>query len=396
MLSDLHAVDDRNRIRSGPSMNYALDGAPRALLETCKNAVIAEFPGGIDLVLVAGDMTDKATPTALEAVWNDLHWFAESLDAPLVATSGNHDYDSRAKDDPLPYKSLLGLNPSFPAGSRQDRNKYFAEHHAVFIRDKALVVTANSAAHHGYAHSGSPEHTHGRYSNVLPDLLEDSLNELGATAPLPSIRVFLTHHHLNQLPNFDDEERSFTIGNEAVLRKLLDYGSWLVVHGHKHRGWIQYASGGGDAPPLLSSSSFSADLGEGPFVEKVRHQFHVIEIPTTSDTLDEEFTGARGRVTSWTHSPIGWQLASASEDLPGKSGYGWKTSIRQLASRIKIWLESEISASYLELLQFEPRIQYLTFDDERRLIDALKRESPRMRFLISETGGIEELSMVEE
>ena len=243
VLSDLHAINDSSALRTTAAMNYAQVGGPRGLMNLCLTQIRSSVPEGIDLILVAGDMTDKANEGPLAEVWADLQWISSELEAPLVATSGNHDYDSRATQDPLPTKSLMGLDPPFPFGTEADRNKYFAEQHAIYIDDTIVVVTANSAAHHGYVVDGSPEHEHGRYSSMLPALLARSLE---AVPEGPTIRVFLTHHHMNQLPDFDFDERSASIGHEAVVRTLLQHGSWLVVHGHKHRGWLQYASGSGD------------------------------------------------------------------------------------------------------------------------------------------------------
>jgi hypothetical protein len=391
VISDPHAVNDDKDVRTTPSMNYANGSAPRGLLQMCIAAVTGHFDDGIDLVLVAGDMTNQAGSGALELIWEDLQWLANELDAPLIATSGNHDYDSRAQDDPLPYKSLLSLEPAFPFGDENVRNKYFAEHHAIYSTEKVLVVTANSAAHHGYAHEGSPEHLHGRYSDALPDLLERSLKKVG---DLPPIRIFLTHHHMNQLPSIDVEERSSSIGQEDVLRTLIDHGNWLVVHGHKHRGWIQYASGGGDAPPLLSASSFSADFEGGTFAEKVRHQFHVIELPTTSGAPLEGVPGSHGIVTSWTHSRIGWSVANAEDDLPGVSGFGWKAGVSDVAARITEKLAVETVMTGTELIAFEPRLEYLTFDDQRRLVERLENQSPKVRTILDDYGRFQEVSIV--
>lgn len=373
-------------------MNYAVEGAPRALLNMCRSSILEKYEGGVDLMLLAGDITDHANSKSLAEVWADLHWLAEKLEVPLIATSGNHDYDSRATEDSLPYKSLLKLEPSFPFGDDAVRNKYFSEHHAVYVNDQVIVITANSSAHHGYAREGSPEHAHGRYSDALPDLLERTL---AAIEPKPRLKIFLTHHHLNQIPGMDVEERQSSIGHEDVLRKIAEHGSWLIVHGHKHHGWLQYASGTGDAPPLLSASSFSADLGGGSFAEKVRHQFHVVEFSSETASL-EEITGVWGRVTSWTHSAIGWSIASADDDMPGTTGFGWKTNIHSLALRLVEKVVEETVMSKDELLDYEPRLTYLTFEDLRRLREALSRINPLITLRLSALGDYEELVIQQE
>lgn len=362
------------------------------MLALCISAVRKKFSDGVDLVLVAGDMTDKADGGPLAEVWSDLHWLATELEAPLVATSGNHDYDSRGSQDPLPTKSLMSLEPPFPFGTEHDRNKYFAEHHAVFVDEHAVVVTANSAGHHGYVTNGSPEHEHGRYPSLLPKFLNRSLKSI---ADKPPVRIFLTHHHLNQLPTFDQEERSYSIGHEDVLRTLLKHGSWLVVHGHKHRGWIQYASGSGDSPPLVSASSFSADIGTGSFAKKVRHQFHVVEMSLDYKDL-EGVTGSRGTIHTWTHSDVGWRIARRKENLPGHSGFGWKVDVTALSRRVAETILREEVMSGDDLIASEPRFEFLTFDDQRRLRKRLLSHDPPIRCIFHSDGRIQEISLMRE
>lgn len=371
-------------------MNYALSAGPRGMLALTRDAVRRQFPDGIGLVLCAGDMTDKADGGPLTQVWDDLNWLANELSAPLVATSGNHDYDSRAAVDVLPFKSLQSLEPPFPFGTDADRDRYFSRQHAVFHNSDVVVVSANSAAHHGYSKDGEPEHNFGHYDDALAESIKKSLLEIG---DLPPVRVFLTHHHLNQLPDFDTEERSSSIGHENVIRCLGEYGDWLIVHGHKHRGWIQYASGSGDSPPLFSSSSYSADFGGGPFAEKVRHQFHVIEFASSQA---DGLTGAHGTVTTWTHSPIGWEISGADEDLPGNTGFGWKTSISGLAARLREATTSRLVLTRDDISALEPRLRFLTFDDLRRLVRVLASGTPKVLAVLSSDGALAELSAARE
>lgn len=390
VLSDLHAIHDLGRAREGASMNYALSSGPRGMLALTRDAVKEAFPDGVNIILCAGDMTDQADGGPLKEVWADLHWLANEFDSPLVATSGNHDYDSRASKDVLPYKGLQGLEPPFPFGEESDKDRYFSRQHAVFRADDVVVVSANSAAHHGYVKDGEPEHNFGHYDDALADQIEKSLSEVGE---LPSVRIFLTHHHLNQLPGFDTEERSFSVGHENVVRRLGEYGDWLIVHGHKHRGWIQYASGSGDSPPLFSSSSYSADFGEGSFADKVRHQFHVIEFGALSE---DGLTGAHGMVTTWTHHPLGWKISGKNEELPGRSGFGWKANVSRLASTLREAVISRLIMTDRDIVELEPRFPYLTFDDLRRLVGQLESGTPKVLSVFSNDGLLQELSLAEE
>ncbi|MDQ0540293.1 putative phosphodiesterase [Curtobacterium flaccumfaciens] len=387
VISDLHAVDDASKFRSEVAMNYAQTGVPRALMNQSYTAVRDKFPDGVDLVVVAGDMTDKAGGSALVKVWDDLNWLAHQFSAPLVATSGNHDYDSRASQSLSPKQSLMSLDPPFPFGTKAGRDHYFAQEHAVFVDQHFAVVSANSSAFHGYIPKGQEESEHGRFGEYLPGYIRESLDALN---DLPPFKIFLTHHHLNQLPGFDTEEVSSSRGHEAVLRTLSDYGDWVIVHGHKHRGWLQYGSGNGDAPPLISSSSFSADFGSGSFSDKVRHQFHVLEL-REDDGSFADLNGQSGRIFSWTHSPLGWMEASASDDLPGVSGFGWKTNIWRLASVIRSEIVAKGVMEEADIETFEPRLRFLTFDDQRRLIRYLSDGDPKVDVDVHSDGRVREI-----
>lgn len=390
VLSDLHAVVDPDDVRM-PALNYAHGSSARSLLQMCALALKERYPDGLDLLLVAGDMTDKASGGSLKLVWEDLNWLAHELDVPMVATSGNHDYDSRATETPLPYESLFDLQPPFPFGDSSTRDKYFAQQHAVYCDDNFLVISANSAAHHGYAVDGEQEHLHGRFAKSLPARMRETLS--GIDSP-PPVRILLTHHHLSQLPSFDLEEGSSSIGYDDVLEVISEFGSWIVVHGHKHRGYIQYANGGGDAPPLISASAFSADFGGGSFAQKVRHQFHVIEIPKDIERSLLDISGAHGSVTSWTHSRVGWSVAPATGELPGESGFGWKTSLHALAQKLRDELLTRVVLDEADLESFEPRMKYLAFSDQRRLLGYLDIGTPRVRAILTSEGRVRELSLM--
>jgi len=387
VLSDTHAVDSVEMADAPPRINYGTADAPHPLLVQCRDAVQERYGDEIDLLLAAGDLTDLAGTVPLAKIWADLHWLSGELGCPLVATSGNHDYDSRGIEDVLPNLGLMQLEPSFPFGDSTVRDKYFAQHHALYASTDVVVVTANSSAHHGYSAAAGPEHDHGRFSKILPTFLRDSLDELGT---LPQIKVMLTHHHLNQLPGIDSDERAAVVGAENVLATLSFYGDWIVVHGHKHRAWVQYASGGGDAPVLISAASLSADLGDDDFSKEVRHQFHVIEVER--DVGDPVGTSTpRGRVLSWTFSPLGWHVASDDDVLPGVTGYGWRGSVHELAHRVRTVVTSQKFLRGDEVAAELPELSYLVFDDLRRLREILNQGSPRVRTLTTDEGEVAEL-----
>lgn len=127
----------------------------------------------------------------------------------------------------------------------------------------------------------------------------------------------------------------------------------------------------------------------------MRHQFHVVEIPRDANH-HEGVLGARGTVRSWTHSGLGWLPASAEEDFPGHSGFGWKVSVAGLGAQIRDELRKEMVMSRDELFAFEPRLEYLTFDDLRRLRHDLQSGAPRVDVILEKDGRVREVSLVAE
>jgi len=392
VLSDLHAYAGVRTDRSPSLLNFAHYPAEASRrFETCVEIVRQHGP--ISAILVAGDLSDWADEPALRQAWAQLTRMSAALDAPVLATAGNHDLDSRNLDNPLPNAALMRLKPPFPFGTRESRGTYFSEHHAVHLTQNYVTVSINSAAAHGYRFGGGEEHEHGRFT---PDMVDWVRQSLVAAGPLPDVRILLTHHHLAQLPDIDLVEDARAHGSDEMLRMLSGFGDWIVVHGHKHRSWVQYASGGGDAPVLLSASTFSANLDDEMhpgFSERVDHQFHLLEIDHSTAAQDGAWTGgSRGRIFTWSYSGVDWFPSGGGDTLNGISGFGWRVSVSNLAARIRWALTSvreKVSDEWLRAM--EPRIEYLTFDDMNRLLRELESGDPAVRHVLREDGTLSEL-----
>ena len=383
VVSDLHVQSGKADSTSGSTIFVDEPGADE-IFERCSSAILSRFDE-VDGILVAGDMVNKADTAALAWTWRQLHSMGAALNAPIYATAGNHDLDSRGKGAPLPQDALMDLAPTFPFGDSTTRAKYFAEQHAVTITSTTLIVSINSCAHHGYSFKGEPELEHGRVTAAAAKWLQNSLNELGE---LPKYKVLIMHHHPVQLPDFDTDETSTMQGAELLMRVLSQFGDWLIVHGHKHRGWVYYAAGSGDAPVVLSSSSFGANLGSDDFGRIARRQFHLVEF--------HDSAGPRGLVHTWTHDGVEWIEAGGGHMLSGQSGFGWKTSLLGLADRLRSQTLANDGVSKEELLALEPNIPYLSHDDRDRLSKFLKNHDSPVAVLRESDGNIRELQPIFE
>ncbi|CAN5228098.1 hypothetical protein BH11ACT5_BH11ACT5_15720 [soil metagenome] len=396
VLSDLHAYVGESNDSSPSLMNFSGSSTiARDLFERCLQAILRQGLS-VDVVLVGGDISNHADPEGLRQAWAEIHRIAGELGAVVIATAGNHDYDSRGQAGPSPKQNLLALEPPFPIGTEEGRQHYFSYDFAVVRTDAYVVATVNSAANHGYTYNGESEHQHGRILESTVDRLRGALDTLGT---LPPVRVLLSHHHLVQLPDIDTAENSKLVGSDALLRSLNGYGDWLVVHGHKHRAWLQYAAGNADSPVLLSAAAFSAHWAGGEFESAIRKQFHIVEFhahmqpaPSVGDSIP-----LAGVVRSWTYNGFDWLVSSRNDVLSGVTGFGWRTSLSRLAEDIRGLVQSEGGVvPGAALLVAVPRFRYLAQDDLTRLIAYLGKGNPMVGVLITPDGQIQELYLADE
>ena len=120
IMSDLHAAPKGGDAASGEVKLFSDDAGSANTAHPMKglHALIKSNGLRADFVLCPGDMTNKASSTALNYVWAGLHEVRDLMCAKSVlATVGNHDVDSRGHaDDAFPREALMKLEPPFPAG----------------------------------------------------------------------------------------------------------------------------------------------------------------------------------------------------------------------------------------------------------------------------------------
>ena len=382
VVSDLHAHDGNpgDQAPSKLGMKGAASDAEKVFQEV-PTALTKAGVDSVDYVLCAGDITNRAEAGPLALAWRQLTVLATQLSAKLIATAGNHDYASHepasdAQRDDLPDEvdpkdALLQLDPPFPTGADAERQRYFSYSFAVDDAGPALVVSLNSCTYHGLTTEMAPEYDHGR---VTPNTVNGLMKGLSQYHSDARPRILLTHHHPIQLPHVDLKERSAIKDAGLLLSALERTGPWLIIHGHKHRPWIQYSHGGGDAPVIISAASFSANLGGGKFGSHLTNQFHLVELPTQSSGSLE--TPLAGTVRSWSldllAEPI-WYEANLKQGLMGKAGFGWRASPSLLADRLRQQMLTEPGTIGPQSLQdWEPRLQYLIPADLERVYEIIE------------------------
>lgn len=399
VLSDLHATSTKPGDKAGSWLTTGTQHDPREhpLIGITKYFVDRDLKA--DLLLVAGDICDKADEAALMMAWARLNELAGVLGAKLIATAGNHDLKSRDDSDEIDPRGLLyDLDPPFPAGDSETRDGYWARNYAVV--DSPLqnstaaarwrVVTLNSAAFHGYKSGGELELEHGRVTQRTTRRLHNDISAL----PESELSILLVHHHLMQLPHVDTAEKSQIKDADLLVDLIDEHSPWIVIHGHKHRARILYAPGESSAP-VFSAASMSAFPIEKSATGGVTNQAYILRFAEESE-LELHELGVAGEFEALDWVPgSGWKRAAANSGmtLPGFGGFGWKPDSARLSRRlIKALAESgETRFNRDDLLRIEPKLRYLSPAGIQYLRDKIQATNAKTELKCDEHGAIDQL-----
>jgi predicted phosphodiesterase len=359
VVSDLHVFNGSSEDSKSPSTIGTADAqdAPERHPLRGLAHIIERDKLSVDLLICPGDMSDKADPAALIFAWNKLNELKDQLGAKhLLATAGNHDVDSRNQhDDHDPKGNLQSLNPLFPGVDQALCDRFWSRNFVIVELEDVRVVLLNSAAFHGYGSDAEPEFRHGRVSSKTISALRAAL-----AGGEKRINILICHHHPITHNPVNEEDYSEMMGGDRLI-DLLDsgvYGSWLLIHGHKHYPRLAYASGGASSPIIFSAGSLSAFLYQ-KIASRARNQFYIIEIPIGDlDALELDLAGT---LTAWDWINMsGWQPAGVGSGLPHQVGFGWRESARTIAAMIAKNLEDKPAiVTGEELLIAIPKLRFL-------------------------------------
>jgi hypothetical protein len=329
-----------------------------------------------DALLCPGDIGHQACPVSIDFGWSALKEIRAALKSPtLIATVGNHDVDSRYFfENPDPQQIVKNLS-EFPCPEEVIANEYWARDHAFLKMPPVGILNLNSSAHHGKKEN---EKNHG---TVTKESLSSIRNRISEFRDLP-VKILLCHHHPHQhselnLGAGDVMER----GQQLLDALALDtYGSWLVVHGHKHHPKITYAAGGSNSPVVFAAGSLCSEL----FLElqtTARNQFHQISF----DLSDINKFGLVGRIKSWYWLyGSGWAPARPATGLPFECGFGYRGQIRTLSDRVAHFCRGKLT-KWTDLRTSMTELDYLIPQDADLLRDDLIRRH-RVGLVYDENG----------
>lgn len=347
-----------------------------------------------DLMIVGGDLGDKADPQAIRSVWTELSNLTEkNPECLLLATCGNHDLDTRHEQNKFdPRGFLRTLKPTFPYSDlTQDRInllEYWANHFTIVERDSYRVLNINSCAFHGFGDSAEPELEHGRISDITLDAIETHLGEVVKEAPYKR-NICLFHHHIRPISN-DSFEDSSTIKGSQRLTEILSkstLGEWFVIHGHRHRSGL-FCAGGNTAPIVLSCASFAATR-VGDENNPSPNQFYIVDL---DEVASGQVSRVAGSIQAWNWTPgVGWQSqTSIPGGLPIRCGFGYRGYIPDLADAICNAIKVAKIIDRPTLISNFPDVKRLMPTDTDSLIATLENNGVAVSF---ENGQILELAI---
>jgi predicted phosphodiesterase len=271
----------------------------------------------VDALVCCGDIGDKASPEGIAWAWKWIHRIGQELGADrVIATSGNHDVDSRYIYTDYDAKGLLqSLNPPYPFPDDAVNDRYWARNIVVESVGDIRFVVLNSAAYHGFGE----EWERGRISQRTLSYLKKGLD---ADLPPKLANILVCHHHPFRFGDVNLADYSEMIGGEALIDLLGsgEHGRWLIVHGHRHWPHVTYGPGGGTSPVIFAAGSFSAVLYPELY-SRARNQFYILDLPVHEFAAIGQ--GLVGEFWAWDWIPnVGWQPAQDGSGLPHHGGFG--------------------------------------------------------------------------
>ncbi|MGC3968741.1 MAG: metallophosphoesterase [Pirellulales bacterium] len=369
VVSDVHAYDELEP-DDAPSHCRVGENDPMKNPLAGLRGFIAEQQLRADILMCPGDLGDKAHPVAIQHVWSELQEIKTLLKAQqLLTTTGNHDLDSRYSHHFDAKGTLQSLVPQYPFLDEHANDKYWARNYVCITEPGYRIIVLNSSAFHGegnYEKTKRYEYEQGRVSDFTLGLIRSELQ----SSRSPPINILLCHHHPHPHSELRLGEKDLMIGGQALLEMLGSgqFGSWLVIHGHKHHPKLEYAAGGTSAPIVFAAGSVAAVLY--PEIQTIcRNQFYIIEFPTKAmSTL-----GFVARFFSWDWlSGMGWRKAAKASKLPATGGFGWRGDIITLAKVVASLVKNKSSVMWSDLVVDHPSLEFLLPQDIEHLVQILK------------------------
>ena len=327
-----------------------------------------------DLLICAGDMADKADPGGHAYVWPKLHMLKDSLKASrLIATIGNHDIDSRLqKSEYDPKDSIQALRPHIPLEDRNSALEFWAENFSVLEQDLYRIVVLNTCAFHGYKKLAEAEFMHGRVSPRTLTSIEDYLTQSKAR----KLNILVCHHHPFKFDDIDVDDYSQMVGGDLLIQLLSrpKFGSWMIIHGHKHQSRLLFAPGVNDSPLVFAAGSFGVKF-HSQMAKVQTNQFYILDFDLSAAPAIG--AGVFGQLEAWSWIPNkNWAESRGADGLLPGSGFGCRERASEVAKKISEWHKSsgQPYSKWNEAKESLPVLRYCTHADLLQIEEALEEQ----------------------
>lgn len=369
VISDLHYRQHENAsCRPAVATEPHLD--PIAGLFKLIGSHRSELAGGkpsiADYLLCPGDISDKANNVAFGEGWSQLGRLRDALGATaLVASTGNHEVDSRAGEehqaagnvlhrvDPVGFLQGFADYPTTLIDPPERRWIYWGRGYEIIEQDDLFFLLVNSS--HFHVTTQPNEYERGRISNAA---LQDLREQLNKRIEVNRNRLFimLLHHHPTDHQNLDVALGPITMDNGTqLMQTLLECQvAWLVVHGHKHfPRLVRHDSDSPGKAVVFGAGSVGTQLGD--LATRTRHQFYLIDAQIVDQAIEPTAAGTV-RAFSWNGST--WEPSmKVSHGLPAGCGYSIpEISIRDVAVEVERALRGKPYLRWDELAKEVPML----------------------------------------
>jgi hypothetical protein len=357
VVSDIHATESGT-----PLTNVARSTAeePKMNALTGARELLPAVADGTDCIVCPGDLVDRGNTGPMSWVWKELHELGADLDAPLVATAGNHDMALEAEGAERPSSALRELDPKFPFAEQACVDTYWAHDFAIVSGEHWRVLSINSSAQLGYYDASEADH--GRFSRPCLTELPARLDSVGTGK---TVNVCVVHHHPQEWTEDSDDPSSHMIEGDRLIKLLEERPErWMLIHGHMHHPRLDYVGRGSGGTVRLASGSIGANLLSDSGIQ-FRNQLHVVDFHPEAIELGLVLAG---ELTSYDWEPgEGWLPPAENSGLPHVEPFGYRRDGLELA----VWLQGEARRreqrlwSWAEVVELEPRCRYLAEVDRK-------------------------------
>jgi len=378
ILSDLHAYSSVKPGAPAPSLLQADSAAFRSDMIEGVNSTIKKEGLGVDCIICPGDIADKADAVAQANIWHRLASLKDELGAShLIATTGNHDIDSRLKHSDFdPKSSLQSLNPPFPGGSEIEIDKYWSRNFVIYTFDEVRIVNLNSSAFHGI----SSDEDDGRTAEYLRGRVSSKTSSAIKAAVQSDTRQFkynilLTHHHVYKNDDIYENDNSEMIGAGRLLRDLQEVCDtpWLIIHGHQHYPRIEYYLGGSGSPIVFSAGSLSAQIS-ADLSSRAPNQFYHLEIDDDANATGNWSPCGRIKAWHWVKRE-GWIRSPSTFNIPYECGFGCRENNITIGDQI-VDVITNATLPFVtlgDLLKSVPHFKFVLPTEQKKIIDHVEK-----------------------